>query len=141
MTSKEQLAPALETEGGLDEASAVEPGRTSTLAALDFRDFRLFWFGLVVSNIGSWMQIYGLGWLVVQLAIRNGVPQLAPFYLGLVGLARAIPGLAFGLFGGAVADRADRRRPLIVPRTSAAALAALLGVLTISEHIHIVEVV
>src|SRR3989442_2988096 len=141
MTSKEQLAPALETEGGLDEASAAEPGRTSALAALDFRDFRLFWFGLVVSNIGSWMQIYGLGWLVVQLAIRNGVPQLAPFYLGFVGLARAIPGLMFGLFGGVVADRADRRRLLIVTQTSAAIVAAVLATLTITEHINLVEIV
>jgi MFS family permease len=141
MTSKERLAPALETEGGLDEASAAEPGRTSTWAALEFRDFRLFWFGLVVSNIGSWMQIYGLGWLVVQLAIRDGVPQLAPLYLGLVGLARAVPGLAFGLFGGAVADRADRRRLLIVTQVSASIVAFVLASLTITEHINIVEVV
>ena len=141
MTSKERLAPALETEGGLDEASAAEPGRTSTLAALEFRDFRLFWFGLLVSNIGSWMQIYGLGWLVVQLAIRDGVPQLAPFYLGLVGLARAIPGLTFGLFGGAVADRTDRRRLLIVTQVSAAIVAFILAILTITENINIVEVV
>src|SRR5438445_4553105 len=141
MTSKEQLAPALETEGGLDEASAAEPGRTSALAALDFRDFRLFWFGLVVSNIGSWMQIYGLGWLVVQLAIRDGVPQLAPFYLGLVGLARAIPGIAFGLFGGVVADRADRRRLLLVTQSSAAVFAAILAYLAISNQINIVEIV
>src|SRR5438093_6135287 len=139
-TQKERLAPALETEG-LDEAAAAEPGRTSALAALEYRDFRLFWIGLVVSNIGTWMQQFGLGWLVVQLAIKDGVPQLAPFYLGLVGLARAVPGLAFGLFGGVVADRAERRRLLILTQTSAAALAALLGVLTISEHIHIVEVV
>jgi MFS family permease len=139
--TKERLAPALEAEGGLDEASAAEPGRTSTLAALEFRDFRLFWFGLVVSNIGSWMQMYGLGWLVVQLAIRDGVPQLAPFYLGLVGLARAIPGLAFGLFGGAVADRADRRRLLMVTQIAAAIVALVLAALTISEQINIVEVV
>src|SRR5437899_2124184 len=141
MTSKEQLAPALETEGGLDEASAAEPGGAWGFAAVDFRDFRLFWFGLVVSNIGSWMQIYGLGWLVVQLAIRDGAPQLAPFYLGLVGLARAIPGLAFGLFGGAVADRADRRRLLIVTQLSAAIVAFILAILTITEHINIVEIV
>jgi MFS family permease len=141
MTSaKERIAPQLETEG-LDEASALEPGRTSMLAALEYRDFRLFWFGLVVSNIGSWMQIYGLGWLVVQLAIRDGAANLAPFYLGLVGLARAIPGLSFGLFGGAVADRADRRRLLIVTQTSAAIVAGILAVLTITERINIVEIV
>jgi predicted MFS family arabinose efflux permease len=133
-------APELETEA-LDEASTADPGRTSMLAALDYRDFRLFWAGLVVSNIGTWMQQFGLGWLVVQLAIQDGVPNLAPFYLGLTGLARALPGLAFGLFGGVVADRADRRRLLVVTQTSAAISAAVLGVLTISGRINIVEVV
>src|SRR5439155_6817550 len=61
--------------------------------------------------------------------------------LGLVGLSRAVPGLAFGLFGGAVADRADRRRLLLVTQTSAAIVAAILAALTISEHINIVEIV
>jgi len=87
------------------------------------------------------MQQFGLGWLVVQLAIRDGTPQLGPLYLGLVGLARAIPGLAFGLFGGVVADRADRRRLLIVTQTSAAITAAILAALTITEHINIVDIV
>lgn len=140
MSERDQVTQQLET-GALDEATAVEPGRTSMLAALEYRDFRMFWFGLVVSNIGSWMQIYGLGWLVVQLAIRDGAANLAPFYLGLVGLSRAIPGLAFGLFGGAVADRADRRRLLMVTQSSAAVVAGILAVLTITEHINIVEIV
>jgi MFS family permease len=139
LTAKD-LAPELETEA-LDEAAAAEPGRTSAIAALDYRDFRLFWIGLVVSNIGTWMQQFGLGWLVVQLAIRDGAPHLAPFYLGLVGLARAVPGLAFGLLGGVVADRADRRRLLIVTQTAAAIAAAILGVLTITDRINIVEIV
>ena len=139
MTAKD-LAAELETEA-LDEAAAAEPGRTSAWSALEHRDFRLFWIGLVVSNIGTWMQQFGLGWLVVQLAIKDGVPQLAPFYLGVVGLSRAVPGLAFGLFGGVVADRADRRRLLIMTQTSAAIVAGILGVLTISDHINIVEIV
>jgi MFS family permease len=139
VTAKD-LAPQLEGEA-LDEAAAAEPGRTSAWSALEHRDFRLFWIGLVVSNIGTWMQQFGLGWLVVQLAIRDGAPQLAPFYLGLVGLARAVPGLAFGLFGGVVADRADRRRLLIITQTSAAIVAAALGILTITDRINIVEVV
>src|SRR5213593_3522070 len=138
--SSEELASELEAEG-LDEAAAAEPGRTSAWSALEHRDFRLFWIGLVVSNIGTWMQQFGLGWLVVQLAIKDGVPQLAPFYLGLVGLSRAVPGLAFGLFGGVVADRADRRRLLIMTQTSAAIVAGILAALTISEHINIVEIV
>ena len=140
MSERRDLTRQLEGEA-LDEAAAVDPGRTSTFAALEFRDFRLFWIGLVVSNIGTWMQQFGLGWLVVQLAIRDGVPQLGPLYLGLVGLSRALPGLTFGLFGGVAADRADRRRLMILTQTSAAIVAAALAVLTITEHINIVEIV
>jgi MFS family permease len=136
----EDLAPELETEA-LDDASVAEPGRTSAWSAFAHRDFRLFWIGLVVSNIGTWMQQFGLGWLVVQLAIKDGVPHLAPFYLGLVGLSRALPGLAFGLFGGVAADRADRRRLLLVTQSSAAVSAAVLATLAISGQINIVEIV
>ena len=140
MTTREQLAPEFENEA-LDEAAAADPGRSSALSALVYRDFRLFWIGLVVSNIGTWMQQFGLGWLVVQLAIRDGVPQLAPFYLGLVGLARALPGITFGLFGGVVADRADRRRLLLLTQSSAAVVALALGLLTLAGAINIVEVI
>ena len=138
--SSEEIASELEAEG-LDEAAAAEPGRTSAWSALEHRDFRLFWIGLVVSNIGTWMQQFGLGWLVVQLAIKDGVPQLAPFYLGIVGLSRALPGLAFGLFGGVVADRADRRRLLLVTQSSAAVFAGILAFLAITNQINIVEIV
>ena len=135
-----KVASQLDREA-LDEATAADPGRTSMLAALEYRDFRLFWFGLLVSNVGSWMQIYGLGWLVVQLAVRDGAANLAPFYLGLVGIARAVPGVTFGLFGGVVADRTDRRRLLMVTQSSAAVVALVLGVLTITDRINIVEII
>ena len=86
------------------------------------------------------MQMFGQGYLVVQLAVRDGVPHLAPLYLGLVGLARAIPGLTFGLFGGVVADRADRRRLLLVTQALAATTAAILAALTITGRIDIVQI-
>ena len=123
-----------------DLAADVEPGRTSALAALRYRDFRLFWFGLLVSNTGTWMQMFGQGYLVVLLAVRDGVPQLAPLYLGLVGLARAVPGLALGLFGGALADRTDRRRLLLVTQSAAAVTATILATLAITSTINIVEI-
>src|SRR5437764_7298687 len=123
-----------------DLAADVEPGRTSAIAALRYRDFRLFWFGLLVSNVGTWMQMFGQGYLVVLLAVRDGVPQLAPLYLGLVGLARAIPGLTLGLFGGALADRTDRRRLLTVTQSAAAVTAAILATLAITDKINIVEI-
>jgi MFS family permease len=103
---------------------------------LSFRDFRLFWIGLSASSIGSWMQVFALGILVIQLAARDGSLELAPFYLGLTGLARAIPGLALTLIAGAVADRSDRRRLLLVTQgvmsvnASALALVTVLGSVT-----------
>ncbi len=99
------------------------------LDAFRSRDFRYFWTGLAVSNIGAWMQVFALGILVVQIAARDGVPELAPFYLGLMGLARAIPGLAFTLIAGAVADRVDRRRLLFITQSTMALNAAALALL------------
>ena len=101
------------------------------LYALSFRDFRLFWIGLTVSSTGSWMQIFALGILVIQLAARDGSPELAPLYLGLTGLARAIPGLALTLIAGAVADRTDRRRLLLVTQGVMSINASLLALVTL----------
>ena len=76
------------------------------------------------------MQIFALGLLVVQIAERDHVPELAPLYLGLVGLARAIPGVPCTLIAGAVADRLDRRRIILVAQTIMALTAAVLATLT-----------
>src|SRR4030088_1501514 len=59
----------------------------SGLAALAYRDYRLIWTGQVISNVGSSMQQLGLGWLIVQLAERDGAPQLVAVHLRLVGPA------------------------------------------------------
>ncbi len=75
------------------------------------------------------MQVFALGILVVQIAGRDGAPELAPLYLGLIGLGRAIPGLAFTLVAGAVADRVDRRRLLMVTQTVMALNAAALAII------------
>src|SRR3981081_4866587 len=99
------------------------------LDALRSRDFRLLVTGLAVSNIGGWMQIFALGILVVQIAEREGHPELAPFYLGLMGLARAVPGLALTLLAGAVADRVDRRSLLLITQSTMALNAAVLAII------------
>lgn len=106
--------------------------RASTLDALAHRDFRLLWSGLLVSGIGDSMQLFAVGWLAVQLAARDGTPSLAPLYIGLVGLARSLPGIAFGLFGGVFADRMDRRTLLAVAQGGGAAVAVVLATLTIT---------
>jgi MFS family permease len=108
------------------------PQEVALLDALRSRDFRLLIAGLTVSNIGGWMQIFALGILVVQIADREGTPELAPFYLGLAGLARAVPGLLLTLLAGAVADRVDRRRLLLITQSTMALNAAALAVVTFS---------
>ncbi|MBI2350658.1 MAG: MFS transporter, partial [Deltaproteobacteria bacterium] len=91
-------------------------------AAFHFRDFRLFWIGLFISNIGTWMQITAMSWLLYDLTS-------SPFQLGLNGVFRAIPTICFGLFGGTIADRYDRKRLLLATQIILMLLALLLGAL------------
>jgi predicted MFS family arabinose efflux permease len=109
----------------------------SGLAALGYRDYRLIWTGQVISNVGSSMQQLGLGWLIVQLAERDGAAQLVPVYLGLVGLARGVPVLFAGLAAGVIADRVDRRRLLMGVQIYWATVSAVLAWLTLTGLITI----
>lgn len=83
------------------------------------------------------MQQFALGWLVVDLAVRDGSPQLAGFYLGLRSLASALPALAFGLFAGVLADRVDRRDLLLRARLAAGFVAIVLAALVIADRVNI----
>ena len=94
-----------------------------TFASLQIRDYRLLWWGMIVSNIGTWMQMVAQGYLVYQLTD-------SPLMLGLVGFVRAVPVFTFSLFAGVVADRVDRRKLLIVTQTLAGVFALILGILT-----------
>src|SRR5262249_20787026 len=58
-----------------------------------------------------------------------GNPELGSFYLGLVGVARAGPALVFGLLAGVLADRADKRRLLMMASAAQAAIAAAFALL------------
>ena len=111
--------------------------RVTAFSALRRRDFRVFWIGFLTSMSGSWMQVFAVGWLVVQLAEREGAPERAALYLGLVGFSRVVPGLVVGLVAGAVVDRADRRAVLVVEETCSLAVAVVLALLTISGEINL----
>lgn len=91
--------------------------------ALRNRNFRLFWTGNFLSNIGTWMQNVAQGWLVLTLTNSS-------FWLGVVGFAGSIPFLIFTLFGGVVADRVNKRRLLLVTQTVMMVLAFVLAALT-----------
>ena len=99
-----------------------DPAPTSAWAPLRLPVFRALWIASVASNIGTWMQSVGAGWLMTSLA-----PQ--PFMVSLVQAATALPMFLFALPAGALADIVDRRRYLIVSQvwmlTAAAGLAGL----------------
>lgn len=103
----------------------VSAERPALLGAFQFRDFRLLWFGLLVSNLGTWMQFTALGFYVVQIA---PTPSLAPLYVGLIGASRAIPVLLLSPIAGVIADRYPRRRVLLITNVIIALLALLLAV-------------
>jgi MFS family permease len=107
-------------------------GGGSAFAALTSRDFRVFWFGVLVSRIGESMQMFAVGWLVFQLAVRDGGPERAALYAGILGLARLAPALVVGVISGAVVDRVDRRTTLFVEESAALVSTAALGILTIA---------
>ncbi|MEO9171221.1 MAG: MFS transporter [Candidatus Baltobacteraceae bacterium] len=95
------------------------------LAPLRFRDFRLMWSGLMVSNLGTWMQFTAMGFFVSGLA---GTPHRAALYLGIIGGARAVPVILLSPVAGVVADSFPRRRVLLATNVvmSLAALALAL---------------
>jgi MFS family permease len=114
--------------------------RISPFAAFGVRDFRLYWVGFVCQCVAMIMQPFAIGWLVVQLAARDGRGEVGPFYLGLVGLARAVPGLSLGLFGGVVADRFDRRWLLVATQAIYAITTLGLALLVLADRVSIVAV-
>ena len=118
----------------MPQQSSSHRQRLDTFAALRHRNYRLYWIGMVISQTGTWMQSLAQQWLVLQL---TG----SALWLGIVGFCSAIPILVFSLFGGAVADRVDKKRLIIVTQTAAMIQAFVLAALTHSGHIQIWHVV
>ena len=108
--------------------------RLEGLSALRHRNFRLFWSGQLISLIGTWMQNIAEDWLVLTLTGD-------PFWLGVVTAAQFAPVLAFGLFGGIVADSLPKRRTLVATQTIAMGLAFVLAILTLTHSIQVWQVI
>jgi MFS family permease len=96
------------------------------MASLSHRNYRLFFFGQLVSQAGTWMQTVAQSFLVLGMT-HSGTQ------LGLTTAVRFLPVLLFGQAGGLFADRADKRRVLYVTQASAGLLAAAFAVVT-STH-------
>jgi MFS family permease len=102
-------------------------------SALSYRDFRLFWFGQIISITGTWMQSVAQGWLVYSLT-------KSPFYLGMVAASASLPILLFTLPAGVLADRVPKRNLLLYTQGFSVVPALILGVLTSLKMIAVWQV-
>jgi predicted MFS family arabinose efflux permease len=100
------------------------------LAAFRHRNFRLFWTGMLVSLIGTWMQSVGQAWLVLQLTND-------PLALGIIAVAQFGPILVLGPIGGIVADSISKRGALMVTQTASGLLALILALLVVTHQVQV----
>src|SRR5919106_839539 len=96
-------------------------------AALQHRNFRLLWFGQLISFSGSTMQTAAVLWHV-SLLVPADERGLA---LGMVGLVRAAPIIVFSLVSGVVADALDRRRLMLLTQSASGLVSFVLALLTL----------
>ena len=92
-------------------------------SSLKVRYFRIYWVGMFVSLVGTWIQNVAQSWLVFQLTN-------SAFLLGVVGFLGSIPIFVLSLFGGVLADRVNKRNIIIFTQAFFMLLAFLLAFLT-----------
>ena len=99
----------------------------SGIRALSSRDFRVYFIGNVVAQVGNWMQTVSQSWLVLQLTN-------SPFLLGLTSTLQFGPVLLLSAFAGVLADRLTKRNVLMFTQMVQATLSLTLGLLVWSGH-------
>jgi MFS family permease len=115
------LADEHATDGG-------EEPREPALGALRHPRFRLYSVGVLFSLIGNWVEAAAFGYVVLLLGGSAAT-------LGLIGFLNTIPNLVFGLPAGALADRYDRRKLLLLFQGANMAVAVLLAVLWATDEL------
>ncbi len=112
-----------------DRLSVVLESQTTTLslpgwmrgfAALRHRNYRVFFFGQLISLTGTWMQAMAQGWLVYDLSNST-------FTLGLISFLGFFPVTILSAPAGAMADHWDKRRVLVITQTVSMTLALILA--------------
>ena len=100
------------------------------VTAFQYRNYRLFFSGQLISLVGTWMQQVAQAWLVLQLTGD-------PIWLGIVAAAQFLPVMVLGLFAGVAADALPKRRVLIGAQVSMMVLAAILAFLVIANLVQV----
>lgn len=108
--------------------SATPSGWARVSPALRSRNFRLFWFGQLISVIGTSVQVVAEGWLVYNITGST-------FWLGMVGLLGLLPVLPVSLFGGLLIDRVPRRKLILVTQVGLMLQAGVFALLAQSGQL------
>ena len=114
--------------------AAVQLSRMKILRPLGIRDFALLWGGMTVSFLGDGLYTVAIAWQVY--AISN-----VPTALALVGVAWMVPQVLLLLVGGAVSDRFERRRVLILSDAIRGSAIAAIGMLSVSGTLQLWHVI
>ncbi len=104
---------------------------TPAFRSLRHRNYRLFAAGQLVSVTGTWMQRVAQDWLVLELTDDSGVA------LGIATGLQFLPMLLFGLYGGVLADRYDKRTLIMGTQAAMGVLALALGALVVSGEVEL----
>ncbi|MFV0285174.1 MAG: MFS transporter [Demequina sp.] len=100
-----------------------------TFASLGYFNYRLWFAGALVSNVGTWMQRVAQDWLVLTvLSEDSGIA------VGTVTALQFLPFLLLGPFAGVLVDRVDQRKLLIATQVAAGTLGIGLGVIVLAGH-------
>ena len=103
-----------------------------TFSSFRYFNYRLWFAGALVANVGTWMQRVAQDWLVLTvLTDESGVA------VGVVTALQFLPVLALSAWAGLLADRVDRRKLIVVTQSLLALLALGLGALTLSGHVEL----
>jgi MFS family permease len=89
---------------------------------LRYRDFRLLWLGLLVSNLGTWAQLYAEQWYIYSM-------NQSSLQVGLLVTVQALPNILFYVIGGVFADRFDRKKLLFFTQGTMALITLIIAVL------------
>jgi MFS family permease len=101
-----------------------------TFRAFRHRNYRLYWFGQLISLIGTWMQNVAQPWLVYRL---TG----SPLALGFVSFSSTLPILLLAPIGGVIADRVNKHKLIVMTQVTAMTLAFILGTLAWFEVVQV----
>src|SRR5215207_5112217 len=129
-------------DGGVGEAAAAawpaepveEPPRSrfaqlggSTFSSLKYRNFRLFFTGQIISQVGNWLTLIAQTLLVYKLT-DSGV------MVGLLTGCQFAPVLLFGAWAGLIADRSDKRKLLMIVQALAMVQSFVLAGLAFMDN-------